>query len=279
MRKSSGKVVMFTSTTSGEGKTFIACNLAVSTAMLGKKVLLMGLDIRRPRLAEMFKFNSKAEGFTSYLVADEDEVGMLDRLILHSDIVEGFDILPAGIVPPNPAELLSGGNLERAIAYLSTKYDSIILDTAPVGIVTDSLILSRVADAVVYVVRLGHTHKYDLDFLGGLVSDGKLENVSVAVLSAAYVVEHLSDMICLILSNPNFCSSLVSMNVFLSSKSYSPYSFDNEVLNNSFNSLIFCIGVTLPPLTKETLPVSSDTTTASASVLSVMPMAALCLMP
>lgn len=181
MRKSSGKVVMFTSTTSGEGKTFIACNLAVSTAMLGKKVLLMGLDIRRPRLAEMFKFNSKAEGFTSYLVADEDEVGMLDRLILHSDIVEGFDILPAGIVPPNPAELLSGGNLERAIAYLSTKYDSIILDTAPVGIVTDSLILSRVADAVVYVVRLGHTHKYDLDFLGGLVSDGKLENVSVAV--------------------------------------------------------------------------------------------------
>ena len=106
-----------------------------------------------------------------------------------------------------------------------------------------------------------------------------VENVSAAVLSAAYVVEHLSDMICLMRSNPIFCSSLVSMNVCLSSKSFSPYSFDNEALNNSFNSLMFCIGVTLPLFTKDTLPVSSDTTTTSASVFSVMPIAALCLMP
>jgi capsular exopolysaccharide synthesis family protein len=172
---------MFTSTTSGEGKTFIACNLAVSTAMLGKRVLLMGMDIRRPRLAEMFKFDPKAEGFTSYLAADESEVSMLDRLILHSDIVEGFDIRPAGIVPPNPAELLSSGNVEKALDYLSKKYDFIILDTAPVGLVTDSLILSRVADAVVYVVRLGYTNKYDLAFFKGLVDEGKLENSSVVV--------------------------------------------------------------------------------------------------
>lgn len=181
MRKSSGKIVMFTSTTSGEGKTFIACNLAVSTAMLGKRVLLMGMDIRRPRLAEMFKFDPKAEGFTSYLAADESEVSMLDRLILHSDIVDGFDILPAGIVPPNPAELLSSGNVEKALEYLSKKYDFIILDTAPVGLVTDSLILSRVADAVVYVVRLNYTNKYDLAFFKGLVDEGKLENSSVVV--------------------------------------------------------------------------------------------------
>lgn len=181
MKKSSGKIIMFTSTQSGEGKTFIACNLSVSIAMMGKRVLLMGLDIRRPRLAEMFKFNRKAEGFTSYLVEDASNVSMLDDLIIHSGIVDGFDILPAGIVPPNPAELLSRNNLERAMEYLTAKYDYIILDTAPVGLVTDSMILSRVADAVVYVVRLGHTNNYDLDYLRSLVDEGKLENVSVVV--------------------------------------------------------------------------------------------------
>lgn len=181
MRKSSSKIIMFTSTTSGEGKTFIASNLAVSTALMGKKVLLVGMDIRRPRLAEMFKFDPKAEGLTSYLAADEKDVAMLDRLILHTDIADGFDILPAGIVPPNPAELLSAVNVERAMEYLSSKYDYIILDTAPVGLVSDSLIISRVADVAVYVVRLGYTGKYDLAFFNSLVNDGKLENVSVVV--------------------------------------------------------------------------------------------------
>ena len=181
MKKSSGKVVMFTSTTSGEGKTFIASNLAVSTALLGKRVILVGLDIRRPRLAEMFKFDASAEGLTSYLVADESRVDMLDKLIIKSGIADGFDILPAGIVPPNPAELLSRGNLDRAVEYLSTKYDYIIMDTAPVGLVTDSMIVSRVADAVVYVVRIDYTNRYDISFLNTLLADGKLENVSVVV--------------------------------------------------------------------------------------------------
>lgn len=181
MRKSSGKVVMLTSTTSGEGKTFIACNLAVSTAMLGKKVLLMGVDIRRPRLAEMFKLDRTAEGITSFLAKEDNKVEMLDRLIMRSNITEGFDILPAGIVPPNPAELLSSTALERAIAYLSSKYDFVVMDSAPVGLVSDSLILSRVVDAVIYVVRLGRTHKYDLDFFNGLVAEGKLENASVVI--------------------------------------------------------------------------------------------------
>lgn len=181
MRRSSGKIVMLTSTTSGEGKTFVACNLAVSTAMLGKKVLLMGVDIRRPRLAEMFKLDRNAEGITSFLANDDNKVEMLDRLIMRSNITEGFDILPAGIVPPNPAELLSSGNLDRAMEYLSSKYDFIVMDTAPVGLVSDPLIVSRVVDAVIYIVRLGRTHKYDLDFFKGLVADGKLENASIVI--------------------------------------------------------------------------------------------------
>ncbi len=181
MKKTSGKVIMFTSTTSGEGKTFVAGNLAVSSALLGKKVLLVGLDIRKPRLAELFNLDAEAEGITSYLSADEKDVDMLDKFIIPSGIVSGLDILPAGIVPPNPAELLSRSNLDRAIAYLSEKYDYVILDTAPVGLVADSMILSRVADALLYVVRIGYTHREALPFLQSLMADGRLENVSVVV--------------------------------------------------------------------------------------------------
>lgn len=181
MAKSSGKVIMFTSTISGEGKTFVASNLAVSTVLLGKKVLLMGCDIRRPRLAEVFNFDPSRRGLTSYLAADENEVSMLDKLILPSGVVDGLDLLPAGIVPPNPAELLSSSNMDKAIEYLRGKYDYIIMDAAPVGLVSDSLIVNRVADLVAYVVRVGYSHKSDAAFITSLVNEKKLENVAVVV--------------------------------------------------------------------------------------------------
>lgn len=181
MNKTQGKVIMFTSTISGEGKTFIASNLAVSTVLLGKKVLLVGCDIRRPRLAEVFNFDSSRQGLTSYLAADEKQVSMLDGFIIPSNIVDGLDLLPAGIVPPNPAELLSSGNLDKAMEYLRAKYDYIILDAAPVGLVADSMIVSRVADVVAYVTRLHYTHKADADFISSLVNDGKLSNVAIVV--------------------------------------------------------------------------------------------------
>lgn len=181
MNKTQGKVIMFTSTISGEGKTFIASNLAVSTVLLGKKVLLIGCDIRRPRLAEVFNFDNTRQGLTSYLAADEKQVSMLDSFIIPSNIVEGLDLLPAGIVPPNPAELLSGSNLDTAMDYLRTKYDYIILDAAPVGLVADSMIVNRVADLVAYVTRLHYTHKTDTDFIKSLVNEGKLQNVAIVV--------------------------------------------------------------------------------------------------
>ena len=112
-----------------------------------------------------------------------------------------------------------------------------------------------------------------------LIVLGFVVKISVPAFSAAYDVEHLSDMICLMRSNPIFCSNLVSMDIFLSSKSFPPYSSDSDVLKSSLSSFMFCMAVTLPPLTNEILPVSSDTTIASASVSSVIPMAALCLIP
>ena len=170
---------MFTSTVSGEGKTFIASNLAVSMALLGKKVLLVGCDIRRPRLAEVFNFSAKCQGLTSYLAADENEVSMLDKLIIPSNVVDNLELLPAGIVPPNPAELLSGSNLDRALEYLRGKYDYILFDAAPVGLVSDAMIVNRVADIVAYVVRIGYTQKVDAKFIESVIKEKKLENVAI----------------------------------------------------------------------------------------------------
>lgn len=181
MKDNKSKVIMFTSTISGEGKTFVASNLAVSIALLGKKVLLIGCDIRRPRLAEVFNFDGSSQGLTSYLAGDENNLSMLDSFIQPSGVVAGLDLLPAGIVPPNPAELLSGNNLDRAIAHLREKYDFIILDAAPVGLVSDSLIVNRVADIVAYVVRLGFSHKSDADFITSLVKEKKLEHMGIIV--------------------------------------------------------------------------------------------------
>lgn len=180
-KREKGKVILFTSTVSGEGKTFVASNLAVSTALLGKKVLLVGCDIRRPRLAEVFGFDKKHPGLTSYLAADENELSLLDKCIVHIKDVEGLDVLSAGIVPPNPTELISSANFDRAIQYLRTKYDCIILDGPPVGLVADSMIINRVADVVAYVVRIGYTHKADADFIKSLINEKKLDNVSIVV--------------------------------------------------------------------------------------------------
>ena len=181
MKNSAGKVVMFTSTTSGEGKTFVAANLAMSVAILGKKVLLVGLDVRRPRLAEMFGFDKEAEGITSYLASDAENTSMLDGFIKPSGIDDNLFVLPAGIVPPNPSELLARPNLDRAVEYLSDKFDYIVLDTAPVALVTDSIIISRVADAVTYVLRYDYTQKADIRYMNSIVSEGKLNGVSVVL--------------------------------------------------------------------------------------------------
>ncbi len=181
IQRNNGNVVMFTSTTSGEGKTFVSSNYAMSLAVMGKKVLYMGFDIRRPRLAEVFKLSPNLEGITSFIATDGSDLKMLDNLILPSNVNDNLFLLPAGIIPPNPAELIAKDTVDKAISYLSQKFDYIVLDTAPVGLVSDSILLSRVADAVVYVTRVKYTHKADLNFLNKLVADVKLKNVSVVV--------------------------------------------------------------------------------------------------
>lgn len=175
------KVIQFTSTTSGEGKTFISSNLAMSMALLGKKVILLGLDIRKPRLAEMFGFSNRTKGITAFLAGDPNDKDLLFDQIIPSGINENLDILPAGIVPPNPAELLSKVNLDNAIKFLSERYDYVLLDTAPVGLVTDTLIIARVADASIYVCRADYTAKNDLNLVNSLYAENKLKNMSIVL--------------------------------------------------------------------------------------------------
>lgn len=175
------KVIQFTSTTSGEGKTFISSNLAMSMALLGKKVILLGLDIRKPRLAEMFGFSNRTKGITAFLAGDPNDKELLFDQIIPSGINDNLDILPAGIVPPNPAELLSKVNLDNAIKFLSERYDYVLLDTAPVGLVTDTLIIARVADASIYVCRADYTAKNDLNLVNSLYAENKLKNMSIVL--------------------------------------------------------------------------------------------------
>lgn len=175
------KVVLFTSTTSGEGKTFISSNLAMSLALLGKKVILCGLDIRKPRLVDLFKLTDKKHGITTYLAGDASDKELLFSQILKSGVNDNLDLLPAGIIPPNPAELLAKENLDKAIEFLSEEYDYILLDTAPVGLVADTLLIGRVASASIYVCRAGYTAKSSFDFINEVKGENKLPNMSIII--------------------------------------------------------------------------------------------------
>ena len=173
------KVIMFTSTSAGEGKTSIASNLGASIAFVGKKVVILGLDIRKPRLASLFDLSDTDKGLSNYLSRDPDDVDYLDSVIQNSGISPNLDILPAGPIPPNPAELLERENLGRAIEHLKEKYDYILLDTAPIGVVSDTVSIAKYADVCLYVVRANYSLKADCDLINELSDDGRLPNVNL----------------------------------------------------------------------------------------------------
>lgn len=174
----SNKVVLMTSTKSGEGKSFISINLAASLAMLGKKVLLVGLDIRRPRLAEYLNMQPNP-GFTNY-IAGAGQVS-LEQIIHKNALIEGMDIVFAGPVPPNPSELLSSDKVDQFFKEMRESYDYIIIDSAPVGMVSDSFSLARVADATVYVCRAEFTTKSDIRMFEDIYDNKRLPNVALVL--------------------------------------------------------------------------------------------------
>jgi tyrosine-protein kinase Etk/Wzc len=175
------KVILFTSSTSGEGKTFTASNLAISFALLGKKVLLIGCDIRKPRLAQLFKIKDSGFGLTNLLREEEPTLSMVERQITSSGVNENLDVMFSGPIPPNPAELLARESMDKTIELLKGKYDYIFLDTAPVGLVSDTLLLGRVADVTVFVCRADYTPKASFGLINEVFETKKMPNMTLAL--------------------------------------------------------------------------------------------------
>ena len=173
------KVVLLTSTTSGEGKSFISINLAASMALLGKKVLLVGMDIRAPKLSSYLGVNSQF-GLTQYLA--NDNISLDSIIVRHPEPgIPTLDIIIAGPIPPNPAELLTSNRVDDMFAKLRTMYDYIIVDTAPVGMVSDTFTLDRIADATIYVTRTNYSLNSHLDFIEEIYQDSRLKKLSVVI--------------------------------------------------------------------------------------------------
>ena len=181
MLKENEKVISFTSSISGEGKTFIAANLAVSFALLGKKVILVGLDIRKPRLAELFEIDDHRHGITNLLTKTVVTAADIQAQTLPSGVNDNLELLMAGPIPPNPAELLTRTSLDDIMDLLKRTYDYVIIDTAPVGLVTDTLQVGRVSNLTVYVCRADYTPKENFELINTLHAENKLPNICVVV--------------------------------------------------------------------------------------------------
>ena len=178
MLENDKKVILVTSTVSGEGKSFISANLAISLSLLGKKVVIVGLDIRKPGLNKVFNIPRKEVGITQYLANPEKNLMDLVQL---SDVSKNLYILLGGTVPPNPTELLARDGLDKAIETLKKNFDYVILDTAPVGMVTDTLLIGRVADLSVYVCRADYTHKNEYTLINELAEKDKLPSLCTVI--------------------------------------------------------------------------------------------------
>ena len=181
MLKSDEKVMMFTSSTSGEGKTFVASNIGISLALLGKKVIMVGLDIRKPRLAELFQIDNHHNGITNLIIRDHNSWEDIQKQILSSGVNSKLDLLMAGPVPPNPGELVTRASLDDIINQLKQHYDYVILDTAPVGLVNDSLQLGRLANLCVFICRADYTPKASFGMINGLNAEKKLPNMCLVL--------------------------------------------------------------------------------------------------
>ena len=174
---SGSKVLLVTSSISGEGKTFVATNLALSFALTGKKTLVIGADIRRPVLARNLSVDNN-RGLTTYLSGQETDV---DSLIVPSGRSENLYVLPAGPVPPNPNELLLGGNFGGLIEKVKQDYDYVVVDTAPIGVVSDTFLISQFADVQLFVLRADYSTRRSLKIVHQAISSGRLKSCALVL--------------------------------------------------------------------------------------------------
>lgn len=167
-------VILVTSCINGEGKSYVSSNTALSLAILGKKVVLVGMDIRKPMLATYFGLRDKGH-LTDYLA--EPEVAIED-IIVPSGEHKNLDLIPCGTIPPNPAELLQTERVEELFAELRKRYDYIIVDTAPVALVSDTYHLDRIADMTIFVSRYKYTPADMVDYINQVIENKRMHNVA-----------------------------------------------------------------------------------------------------
>lgn len=173
------QTIMITSTIKGEGKTFTALNLSISFSIMNKKVLLIGADMRNPQLHNYLDVKKNQRGLQDYL----HDVSVDWHSTVNKNYLDNnhLDIILSGTIPPNPAELLSNGRLEKLIAEAKKEYDFIIVDTPPTLLVTDTLVISHLVDTTLYVVRADYTPKKILEFSVNLSDKGKLRNMAYVI--------------------------------------------------------------------------------------------------
>jgi capsular exopolysaccharide synthesis family protein len=169
-----GKVVFVTSTVKGEGKTFASVNLALTLANPKKKAIIIGSDIRNPQLQRYNPARKGLTGLTEYLYSDQTK---LDDVIHMSSFNPHLDVIYSGMIPPNPTELLSNGRYEALLEELKSRYDYIILDTAPLLLVTDTFLIADMADVTIYVARSRYTEKSLAEFANSNIDQSKIKNV------------------------------------------------------------------------------------------------------
>lgn len=167
-------VILVTSCINGEGKSYISCNIALSLAILGKKVALVGMDIRKPMIAQYFGLSQRGH-LTDYLA--EPSV-TIDDIIVPSGEHKNLDLLPCGTIPPNPAELLQSKRVEELFADLRKRYDYIIVDTAPLALVSDTYLLDRIADLTILVSRFKYTPMEMVDYFNRIVEQDRMHHVA-----------------------------------------------------------------------------------------------------
>jgi len=177
MNRPKDRIILVTSTESGEGKTFVSVNLAVSISLSGKKVLLIGMDLRKPMLAKHFGILDQ-DGISSYLSDIESDY---KKLIHNVNEFPNLFVLPGGIIPPNPNELILNERFDELITELREQYDYIIIDSAPVGAVSDTFLINRVSNLTLYISRANYSDKRNLEYLNRINSENSLKQIYLII--------------------------------------------------------------------------------------------------
>jgi len=171
------KVILITSTMSGEGKTFVSINLALMLSLADKKVLIIGMDLRKPQLAKHFGIPI-GDGVSAYLSGQKTDI---NSLIYKPAEYPMLHVLPAGVIPPNPTELIMKSRFDKLITELKDEYDYILIDTAPVGAVSDTFLIDRISDLTLYVCRAGYTDIRNLEFVNRINNEKSLKRIFLVV--------------------------------------------------------------------------------------------------